>query len=78
MKIKKVSFFFAILCGLYSYTYGQSISGEVIRTTSTDNSYQEVVSSEADKAKGKGIRCEKAEDGEVTEFIQQYRTRYGK
>lgn len=55
-----------------------SISGEVIRTTSTDYSYQEVVSSEADKAKGKGIRCEKAEDGEVTEFIQQYKTRYGK
>jgi TonB-linked SusC/RagA family outer membrane protein len=30
MKIKKVSFFFALLCWLYSYSYGQSISGEVI------------------------------------------------
>lgn len=55
-----------------------SISGEVIRTTSTDYGYQESVSSEGEKAKGKGVRCEKAEDSEVTEFIQQYKTRYGK
>jgi len=30
MKIKKVSFFFALLCWLYSSAYGQSITGEVI------------------------------------------------
>ncbi len=30
MKIKKVSFFFVLLCGLYSSALGQSITGEVI------------------------------------------------
>ena len=30
MKIKKVSFFFVILCWLYSSAYGQGITGEVI------------------------------------------------
>lgn len=55
-----------------------SISGEVIKTTSTDMSYQDAIRTEAEKAKGKGNRCELAEDGDVTEFIQQYRTRYSK
>jgi len=55
-----------------------NISGEVIRTTSTEMSYQDVIRSDAEKAKGKGNRCELADDSEVTEFIQQFRNRHMK
>jgi TonB-linked SusC/RagA family outer membrane protein len=36
MKSKKVSFFFALLCLLYSAAYGQSITGEVIDNSSNE------------------------------------------
>lgn len=55
-----------------------SVSGEVIKTTSTSSAYQDAIRAEADKAKGKGNRCELAEDSDVTDFIQQFRTRHAK
>ena len=55
-----------------------SVVGEVIRTTSTSSQYQDAIRGEAAKAKGKGNRCELAEDSEVTDFIQQFRTRHAK
>ncbi len=55
-----------------------SVVGEVIRTTSTSSQYQDAIRGEAEKAKGKGNRCELAEDSEVTDFIQQFRTRHAK
>lgn len=55
-----------------------SVSGEVIKTTSTSSVYQDAIRAEADKAKGKGNRCELAEDADVTDFIQQFKTRHAK
>jgi hypothetical protein len=55
-----------------------AISGEVIKTTSTSSAYQDAIRAEADKAKGKGNRCELADDGDVTDFIQQFKTRHSK
>ena len=53
-----------------------NLSGEVVRTSSTESSYVSDIRSESDKAKGKGIRSEVAEDSEVTDFIKKFRTRY--
>jgi len=53
-----------------------NLSGEVVRTSSTESSYVSDIRSESDKAKGKGIRAEVAEDSEVTDFIKKFRTRY--
>jgi hypothetical protein len=55
-----------------------SISGEVIKTTSTSSAYQDAIRAEADKAKGKGNRCALAEEIDVTDFIQQFKTRHAK